>query len=165
MQYGYSPVGEPLIVRNDSTENVSYGITVTTSINNGIAVSAMRTNSNTANDFLNYVVGLIASGFLTNGDIFICDNASIHRAAHITAQLDAALTPAVVRMVFLPTYSPELNPCELIFAKTKSYLRYHRGDGRFADEIIDAFDTITEMDVVRFYVECIDGVIRNGGDD
>lgn len=51
------------------------------------------------------------------GDTLVVDNARIHKARDIVPTLRAALAAAGVRMLFLPTYSPELNPCELIFAQ------------------------------------------------
>lgn len=159
VKYGYAPKGERLVVRNDSDENVTYSVTVTTSLTGGLAVSTMREGSNSAIDFLNYVLGLIRIGFITNGDILICDNASIHRSVDIVPHLSAALTAAGIRMIFLPVYSPELSPVELVFNKVKNELRYRRGSGLFANEISNAFNAVSDRDLMRFYVESIDGQI------
>ena len=48
----------------------------------------------------------------------VMDNASIHKGPAVTAAL-AALN---VEPVFLPPYSPELNPCELVFSMVKGKL-------------------------------------------
>jgi transposase len=135
----------------------------TTSLSNGggLCLSPFRAKgTNTAEDFLAYVIGMIASGFLTAGDILICDNASIHKATEIIDRLDAAITAANVRLIFLPSYSPELNPAELVFAKVKHELRYRRGGGAFKSEIQRAFDTITLKDLINFYIESIDVPLR-----
>lgn len=53
------------------------------------------------------------------GDIVICDNLSSHKgvdAAQIIADKGATL-------LFLPPYSPDLNPIEMAFAKLKQMLR------------------------------------------
>jgi transposase len=54
-------------------------------------------------------------------------------------------------MRVLPTYSPELNPCELLFAKAKYFLRYHRDGDRFWVEIMKALATIRVYDVLMAY--------------
>ena len=60
----------------------------------------------------------------------LCDNASIHFAAEVALPLSELFDTAGVRLVFLPAYSPELNPCELVFAQVKNGLRRRRrGDG------------------------------------
>ena len=90
------------------------------------------------------------------GDIFVVDNASVHNAAEIVDQLEAALDAAHVRMIFLPTYSPELNPCELVFGQIKARLRRHRQEGAFWREILDALGTVTLANVAAYYLKCLD---------
>jgi transposase len=56
---------------------------------------------------------------LTAGDLVICDNLSSHKvqgAAEAVAACGATL-------LYLPPYSPDLNPIELAFAKLKAFLR------------------------------------------
>lgn len=56
---------------------------------------------------------------LRSGDIVILDNLSSHKGAEA-----AALVEAVgARLLFLPPYSPDLNPIEMVFAKLKHLLR------------------------------------------
>jgi hypothetical protein len=59
--------------------------------------------------------------------------------------------------VFLPAYSPELNPCELVFAQVKRYIRSHR-DGINApliDLIVQAFESVTIDNIINYYTKCI----------
>ena len=49
----------------------------------------------------------------------ILDNASIHKGTRTREVLEAA----GIRLCFLPTASPELNPIEHAFAKLKQHLR------------------------------------------
>ena len=51
--------------------------------------------------------------------VVVMDNASFHRKA----QLISAAQKYGVRLIFLPPYSPELNPIEKFWAWLKSYLR------------------------------------------
>jgi hypothetical protein len=92
---------------------------------------------------------------LAPGDIFVVDNAKLHKAARIVQALGDALASVNVRLVFLPTYSPEFNPCELIFAQVKGYLRAHRGSCTFAAEVVKGFAQVSRENVFGFYRKCI----------
>ena len=69
-------------------------------------MSDPRSDSNSFADFLLFVVDLIRSQFLVNGDYFIVNNASIHSASEVADQLNRVLDEFGIRMIFLPTYSP-----------------------------------------------------------
>jgi transposase len=56
---------------------------------------------------------------LRAGDVVIVDNLSSHRRRR-TAQLIEA---AGATLLFLPPYSPDLNPIEMVFSKIKQLLR------------------------------------------
>lgn len=56
---------------------------------------------------------------LTPGDIVIMDNLSSHKVAGVRE----AIERAGARLVYLPPYSPDLNPIEQLFAKLKALLR------------------------------------------
>ena len=141
-----------------SLSDVSYSVTCCTDLTNpmGFVMSTPRTESNTALDFLEFVIELVQNGTLVAGDFFIVDNASIHGAAEIMPALNGLLDAAHVRLVFLPSYSPELNPTECIFGKAKTWLRNHRGFDPFIVEVVKAFAEVTWHDVLAFYERAID---------
>ena len=56
---------------------------------------------------------------LRPGDIVIIDNLGSHKAKAIRR----AIRAAGAKLVFLPPYSPDLNPIEQVFAKLKTLLR------------------------------------------
>ena len=56
---------------------------------------------------------------LKQGDIVVLDNLGSHRGAGVRPMIRAA----GARMLFLPPYSPDLNPIEQVFAKLKHLLR------------------------------------------
>jgi transposase len=56
---------------------------------------------------------------LKPGDIVILDNLGSHKGQAVRA----AIRAAGARMLFLPPYSPDLNPIEQVFAKLKTLLR------------------------------------------
>jgi hypothetical protein len=53
----------------------------------------------------------------------VMDNAPVHVARDMLNVLDAVLDLAGVRLFFLPKYSPELNPCEMVFAQVRCFAR------------------------------------------
>ena len=56
---------------------------------------------------------------LARGDVLIMDNLPVHKTAGVRNALEAA----GVTLLFLPAYSPDLNPIEMVFAKVKALLR------------------------------------------
>ena len=56
---------------------------------------------------------------LARGDVLIMDNLPVHKAAGVRNALEAA----GVTLLFLPAYSPDLNPIEMVFAKMKALPR------------------------------------------
>ena len=56
---------------------------------------------------------------LRRGDIVFMDNVSVHKVAGIREAIEAR----GATVVYLPPYSPDLNPIEQVFAKLKAILR------------------------------------------
>ena len=76
---------------------------------------------------------------LTPNQVVILDNASSHHSEEAIALIEA--TGAGV--VFLPPYSPELNPIELIWSKLKNFLK--QTIISTTDELYQAISTALEM--------------------
>ncbi|MDB6068922.1 MAG: superendonuclease family protein [Verrucomicrobiales bacterium] len=68
--------------------------------------------------FLAWVTQFLAPE-LRPGDIVICDNLSSHKVAGVAQAIEAR----GARLLYLPAYSPDLNPIEMAFAKLKAFLR------------------------------------------
>jgi transposase len=56
---------------------------------------------------------------LKRGDIVAMDNLPVHRVAGV----EEAIAGAGARLLYLPPYSPDLNPIEMAFSKLKAHLR------------------------------------------
>lgn len=56
---------------------------------------------------------------LQKGDVVIMDNLSSHKSSKV----DEAIQARGAWVLFLPPYSPDLNPIEMAFAKLKAHLR------------------------------------------
>jgi len=68
--------------------------------------------------FLTYVEKIL-SPTLRSGDLVIMDNLSSHKGKAVRQ----AIRAAGAKLLFLPKYSPDLNPIEQVFAKLKHLLR------------------------------------------
>jgi transposase len=56
---------------------------------------------------------------LTNGDTVIMDNLPAHKVGGVRAIIESV----GARLLYLPSYSPDFNPIEMMFAKLKALLR------------------------------------------
>ena len=56
---------------------------------------------------------------LSDGDIVAMDNLGSHKVPRVREAIDAI----GAHVMYLPPYSPDLNPIEMVFAKIKSILR------------------------------------------
>lgn len=85
---------------------------------NGITAPFVLDGSMTGEVFLAYVEQYLAPT-LKRKDIVIMDNLSAHKVPGIREAIEAA--GATLR--YLPQYSPDLNPIEMVFSKLKAVLR------------------------------------------
>ena len=119
-------------------------------------VISMRSGSNTRWDYAKFILHCLQEGHLTVGDVLVVDNASVHNSLDSFEMLIQLLKVAGVKLVFLPAYSPELNPTEHCFGFVKQYLRNHRGiQDKFWVEIVRGFAQISQFHVSSFYKHCL----------
>src|SRR6185312_14342328 len=81
--------------------------------------------------FLAYVQTFLVPT-LKAGDIVVMDNLGSHRGK----QVRKAIRAAGAKLLFLPKYSPDLNPIEQVFSKLKHLLR--KAQARSYDALLDA---------------------------
>jgi len=89
---------------------------------------------------------------LKRGDIVVMDNNPIHKLDDIEDAIEA--TGAWV--LFLPTYSPDLNPIETCWAKVKSRLRSlkPRTLPDLLEALRQAFSSVTRHDILHWFQHC-----------
>jgi transposase len=89
---------------------------------------------------------------LAPGTTLVLDNLSVHHNPAVRAAIEAA----GCQVRYLPAYSPDFNPIELVFAKLKTYLRGVAA--RTLDPLISAIGaglaTITPADIAACYRHC-----------
>ena len=87
--------------------------------------------------FLVYVEKVLVPN-LAAGDIVVVDNLPAHKVAGVRVLIEAA--GAI--LLYLPPYSPDLNPIEMAFAKLKALLR--KAAARTRDSLWDAIAQVLD---------------------
>jgi transposase len=89
---------------------------------------------------------------LQPGDVVLWDNL----AAHKVPGVEALITARGARLLWLSPYSPDFNPIEQCWSKSKTWLR--QAKARTVDALMDAIkhalDTITEADIRGWFTHC-----------
>jgi len=88
---------------------------------------------------------------LKEGDIVIMDNLTSHKVKGVVEPILAV----GATVVYLPPYSPDLNPIEMMWSKIKAYLRKIKA--RTHEELMlaiaDAFDLVSTSDILGWFNE------------
>jgi transposase len=89
---------------------------------------------------------------LRAGDVVILDNLSPHKNEPTLA----LIRQAGAEVLFLPAYSPDLNPIEKMWSKVKNYLRSAeaRTEVTLLGAIALALQTITRQDAISWFACC-----------
>ena len=98
--------------------------------------------------FLTYVERVLVPT-LAPGDVVILDNLGSHKSKAVRK----AIRAVGARLIFLPKYSPDLNPIEQFFAKLKHWLR--KAAGRTPDAVYEAIgpvlDRVTSTECAHYF--------------
>lgn len=89
---------------------------------------------------------------LRSGDIVVLDNLGAHKNEATLAEISAAGAPTR----FLPAYSPDLNPIELMWGKVKALLRAAeaRSESALLQAIALALAAVTANDAKGWFAHC-----------
>jgi len=89
---------------------------------------------------------------LRPGDLVVMDNLAPHKSDPTLELIEAA----GAEVLFLPAYSPDLNPIEKMWSKVKALLR--RAEARTPDELVTAIGNalaqVTAQDALGWFVSC-----------
>jgi transposase len=101
--------------------------------------------------FLSYVEHALVPT-LKAGHIVVMDNFTIHHNAKVRELIEAA----GCELRYLPTYSPDYNPIEHLFAKLKAFIRKLRSET--VPDLIQAFEdavlTVTQDNAQNAFAHC-----------
>jgi transposase len=115
--YGWAEVGDRLV------DAVPHGHWNTSTFiaglrQNGLVAPCVFNGAINGELFLAYVEQVLVP-MLIGGDVVVMDNLGSHKVAGVRK----AIETAGAKLLYLPSYSPDLNPIEQAFAKLKALLR------------------------------------------
>ena len=146
-RYGRSPIGDRLIA--DAPAGHWTSLTVVAAILFDRVVAPMITQGPMNQCvFQGYVDWLIVP-ILEPGDTVIMDNLSSHKSNHVRDAIEST----GAKLMYLPPYSPDLNPIEKMWSKVKAYLRQAeaRTVRTLSNAVGRALEEITPQDCHGFF--------------
>jgi transposase len=148
--YGWSKKGER--AHCSVPRNRGKNTTVLASMSvEGMGSSLAVEGATTARVFETYVERVLAPT-LREGQVVVMDNLSAHKGESIRELIEAR----GCELLYLPSYSPDLNPIEEAFSKIKGHLRKAEARSREAllEAIGAALSVITDRDARGFFEHC-----------
>lgn len=101
--------------------------------------------------FLSYLKDVLLPS-LAPGSILVMDNWTVHHGKDVTSLIEAYGCQAL----YLPTYSPDFNPIEYLFAKIKSFVKKARPQTlkELFAAFIDGVLAVTPEDAANTFESC-----------
>ena len=148
--YGGAPKGQRAHLK--VPRNWSTNITLLASITReGVGPSLAVEGSTTREVFETYLEHVLAPA-LKPGQLVVMDNLSSHKGGRVRDLIEGR----GYELLYLPPYSPDLNPIEQAFSKVKGILR--RAETRTREALIEAMgralSAITADDSRGFFAHC-----------
>ena len=145
--YGWSRRGKRVCF--EAPRNWGANLTLLSSMSaEGMGASMVVEGATTKAVFETYVERVLAPT-LTPGQLVVMDNLSSHKGSRIRELLEGR----GCELLYLPPYSPDLNPIEEAFAKLKALLR--KAGARTREALIEAMgralETVTASDAQGFF--------------
>ena len=135
-EYGYAPKGEKVFGKVAGRKYARTNL-VAARVGDRL-IAPMSYNRNTDSTVFEYWFEEQLTPLLRPGDVVIMDNASFHRKT----KLYEIAGRHQIKILFLPPYSPELNPIEKTWANIKRWLRKNL---RFYPSFEDALQAAIEF--------------------
>ena len=145
--YGRAPRGERAL--GSAPQNYGPNVTILGALSCTGLEAVMTIEGATDSDVSRAYVCEVLCPTLRGGDIVIADNLSAHKAAGV----QEAITAVGARLLYLPPYSPDLNPIERCWSKLKTCLRAAKARTREALDaaVMHALATVTEPDARAWF--------------
>jgi transposase len=128
--YGYAPKGERLRLRVPRSRGKNTTLLSSMTVG-GMGPSLAVEGGTTARVFETYVKEVLAPS-LEPGRIVVMDNLGAHRPKRVRGLIEEK----GCELVYLPAYSPDLNPLEEAFSKIKNLLR--KASARSKEALLEA---------------------------
>jgi transposase len=145
--YGRAPRGERAL--GSAPQNYGQNVTILGALSCTGLEAVMTVEGATDADVFRAYVREVLCPTLRQGDIIIADNLSAHKAAGV----QEAIAAQGARLLYLPPYSPDLNPIERCWSKIKTFLRAAKARTREALDaaVTHALATVTASDARAWF--------------
>jgi len=148
--------GERVWLKRKTKFDMRATLTILTSFgSNCPIVFDVSEDTNNQWSFTDFILDCCLNNELIAGDYLLVDNAPVHTGSDTAWLISEILDYFGVTLVYLPAYSPELNPCELVFSLVKSFIRNHHDDSTLVVEVLKALATVNAHHMAKFYRHCI----------
>jgi transposase len=89
---------------------------------------------------------------LASGSVLVLDNWTVHHGEEVRSLVEAY----DCELLYLPTYSPDFNPIEHLFAKLKAFIKSLRPDtlDKLVQAFCDAVKAVTPRQVLNTFEHC-----------
>jgi transposase len=127
-------------------------VTVAACLTKGGVVAPLYRHGSMTGDWMTAYVEQVLSSELREGDVVVMDNLGAHKSLGVRKLIEAR----GAELVFLPPYSPDLNPIELARSKMKAILRKiaARTYDALLDGVAEALAAISAADASAFFRAC-----------
>ncbi len=117
INYGYSPVNEDAFLYQPASRGQNISLCALISIN-GLEHYKLIDGAYNEHIFIEFLTECSSNGVFNNNPILVMDNVAFHHCSGVKLYLESI----GVEIVYLPLYSPDLNPKENVFSTIKSRL-------------------------------------------
>ncbi|HEX8650529.1 MAG TPA: IS630 family transposase [Pyrinomonadaceae bacterium] len=148
--FGRAPRGERVV--DTVPQNYGENVTMLGALSLSGVEALMTVNGATDGDIFLVFVREVLAPTLSEGDLVIWDNLGAHRSQAVREVVEQR----GAHLLFLPPYSPDMNPIERCWSKIKTFLRAAKARTREALEtaIKQALATVTESDARAWFEHC-----------
>jgi transposase len=148
--FGRATPGQRVVEATPGTSGPHYTVVAAVGLDGVQAPWLLEGAMNTVS-FETYVEQILVPT-LRVGDWVVLDNLSVHKGSPVRSAIEAR----GAQIIFLPPYSPDLNPIELCWAKVKTALRAAKA--RTWDTLVDALASalraVSPADIQAWFTHC-----------
>ena len=151
-EYGWAPSAERVQDTRPKGKKARVSLIAACSLSGVMAEQALIiTDTVNQNAFLAFLETTLLPT-LVRGSVLVMDNWTVHHGEEVRELAERF----GCELLYLPTYSPDLNPIEYLFAKIKAVVKRQRPDT--LDNLIQAFgdavQTVTPANVLNSVLHC-----------
>jgi transposase len=148
--FGRATPGQRVVEATPGTSGPHYTVVAAVGLD-GVQAPWLLEGAMNAVSFETYVEQILAPT-LHVGDWVLLDNLSVHKGSPVRAAIEAR----GAQVIFLPPYSPDLNPIELCWAKVKTALRAAKARTweALVDALAKALRSVAPKDIQAWFIHC-----------